>query len=196
MLLSRRQFFVRERVAVLRLTDVYDILDPLSQEVIALAQEEIPLISKLLRLLVNKAMLPTQVVVREAEGAPPVLTIRKKMGFFRQTVLVFDGQEQQLGLFRSKLWSLGGGFWVMDSAGTQVAEVQGDWKGWNFTFVDSSGQELGTVTKKWAGIGKELFTSADSYMIALADGVVQTDRTAGLLLAAGLAIDTVFKEGN
>ena len=53
---------------------------------------------------------------------------------------------------------------------------------------------LGTVTKKWAGIGRELFTSADNYMIALSDASQANPGVAALLLAAGLAIDIVFKE--
>jgi uncharacterized protein YxjI len=73
-----------------------------------------------------------------------------------------------------------------------VAEVKGDWKGWNFKFLDTSGHELGSVTKKWAGIGKELFTSADNYMIAL--GEASQAGSAPLLLAAGIAIDVVYKE--
>ena len=32
---------------------------------------------------------------------------------------------------------------------------------------DADGNEMGTITKKWAGIGKELFTSADNYIISL-----------------------------
>ena len=56
-------------------------------------------------------------------------------------------------------------------------------------------KELARVTKKWAGLGKELFTSADNYIVALSDSEVHSDRQAALLLAAGLAIDTVFKEG-
>jgi Scramblase len=60
--------------------------------------------------------------------------------------------------------------------------------------VDSAGRELGTVTKKWAGIGKELFTSADTYLIALSDAAPSGANQVALLLAAGLAIDVVFKE--
>ena len=74
-----------------------------------------------------------------------------------------------------------------------MAEVKGDWKGWNFKFIGQDGREIGTVTKKWAGIGKELFTSADNYIIALNDGSSHANAGA-LLLAAGLAIDIVYKE--
>ena len=74
--------------------------------------------------------------------------------------------------------------------------MKGDWKGWNFKMVDSGGRELGTITKKWAGIGRELFTSADNYIIALNDSLQQNPAVIALLLAAGLAIDVVFKERN
>jgi uncharacterized protein YxjI len=56
------------------------------------------------------------------------------------------------------------------------------------------GEELGRVTKKWAGLGKELFTNADTYVITLSDSAAGRPEIAQLLLAAGLAIDTVFKE--
>jgi uncharacterized protein YxjI len=48
------------------------------------------------------------------------------------------------------------------------------------------------VTKKWAGLAKEIFTSADNYVIHLAPG--QPQEAVALLLAAGIAIDTVYKE--
>ena len=56
----------------------------------------------------------------------------------------------------------------------------------------TSPSELGLITKKWAGLGKELFTTADNYMISL-HGSPDAE-TSLLLLAAGLAVDTVFKE--
>ncbi len=72
--------------------------------------------------------------------------------------------------------------------------MKGDWKGWNFKILDDEGKELGQVTKKWAGLGKEFFTSADTYMIAINPGKEGTRAVMALLLAAGIAIDTVYKE--
>jgi uncharacterized protein YxjI len=193
MLLDRRTFFVKERVAVLRLTDTYDILDPESQQPIGIARDEPPSWAKMLRLVVKKALLPTTLNVYEDEAMPPVLAIHKRPALLRAKVQVTSGG-RPLGHFVSKLFSLGGGFFVFDAGGQQVAEVKGDWKGWNFKLLDAQGQELGVVTKKWAGIGKELFTSADRYMIALAENSGGNRDRAALLLAAGLAIDVVFKE--
>lgn len=196
MLLGHRNYFVKEHVGVLKLTDAYDILDPATRQLLGTAKEEPPTWAKYLRLVVNKHFLPTAVNIYEAEGAagrPPVLTIRKSPSFLRAKVSVVDGTGRALGHFKSKLFSLGGGFWVMNAADHQVAEVKGDWKGWNFTFLGPDGREIGSVTKKWAGVGKELFSSADNYMITLQE---VSPANASLLLAAGLAIDVVFKEQN
>jgi len=70
--------------------------------------------------------------------------------------------------------------------------VQGNWVGWTFKFLDRDQNEIGTITKKWAGVGKEMFTSADNYMIALNDE--PSPAKAILMLAAGLAVDIIYKE--
>lgn len=191
MLLGHRNYFVKEHVGMLKLTDAYDILDPETGQQLGIAKEEPPEWAKYLRLLLGKQFLPTAVNVYETEGRPPVLSIRKQPSLLRAKVSVIDGSGRTLGHFKSKWFSLGGGFWVMDATEQQVAEVKGDWKGWNFKFLGADGREIGTVTKKWAGAGKELFTSADNYMIALQE---VSPTNASLLLAAGLAIDVVFKE--
>jgi uncharacterized protein YxjI len=106
---------------------------------------------------------------------------------------VENAEGRFLGTLRSKLFTIGGGFTILDGGGQPVGDVQGDWIGWDFAIRDSRGSALGRVTKKWAGAGKELFTAADHYMIELPDvGPRDRDRAA-LLLAAALAIDLVFK---
>lgn len=192
-MLDRRTYLVKERVAFLRLTDTYDILDPSSGATIGIAQERISGIMKALRLIINKRLLPTRVVISEREDGPAVLTIMRGVSLLHASVSVLDARGDTIGSFKSKLFSIGGAFRVFDASGTEVAIVKGDWKGWNFQFLETSGRRLGTVTKKWAGIGKELFTSADNYVIALEVEGLPTVVTA-LLLAAGIAIDTVYKE--
>jgi uncharacterized protein YxjI len=194
MLFKRRKFFVKERVAALKLTDTYDIYDPETKQTVGIARDEPPTWAKLMRLLVKKVLLPTVVRVYESEAAPALISLHKAPAFLRTIVVVQHPTQGEIGRFKSKLFSLGGGFDVYDRSGEKVAEVKGDWKGWNFRMIDRQGRALGVVTKKWAGLGRELFTSADNYMIALDDHVTTPDDQAPLLLAAGLAIDIVFKE--
>ncbi len=195
-LLERTSFFIRERVAVLKLTDTYDILDPMTQQIISIAKEEPAAWAKWLRLVIKKHQIPTRVNIYEAEGLPPVLSIFRGFTLLRSKVRVVTGDGTSLGYFKSKLFSIGGGFNVFDDANQQVAQVKGNWKGWDFQFLNQQGREIGKVTKKWAGFGKELFTSADNYIITINDDGGANQAASALLLAAGLAIDVVFKEGD
>ena len=190
-MLDRTNFFIKEHVGVLKLSDTYDIIDPDTQQQLGVAQEKLSFLIHALRLVIDKRMLPTKVEISEQVNGPAVLTIKRGLTFLRSRIEILDRSGQAIGYFKSKLFSLGGGFFVYDMRDQLIAEVKGDWKGWNFKFIDSKGAEQGTVSKKWAGIGKELFTSADNYMISIADDF---KANSGLLLAAGLAIDIVFKE--
>jgi uncharacterized protein YxjI len=192
-MLSRKNFFIKERVGFMKLADTYDILDPETQQTIGVAKEEPGGWIKFLRLLINKSLMPTKVNVYQNGEAAPVFSIHRPMAFFRTKVRVLGPGGEQIGHFKSKIFSLGGGFMVHDSSDQQIAEVKGDWKGWNFKFL-ANGREIGTVSKQWAGIGRELFTSADNYMISLSDDAAGNSAASALLLAAGLAIDVVYKE--
>jgi uncharacterized protein YxjI len=188
---DRKAFLVKERVGFLKLSDTYDIFDPSTGAQIGIAREQVGPLLHVLRLLINKRLLPTVVEVRESEAGPVVLTIRRS-AMSQVTVQGRTGGE--LGRFKGKLFALRAGFRVFDKSERQVAEIKGDWKGWNFRFLNADGTEIGKVTKQWAGLGKELFTSADNYMIALDERLPMAPDAAALLLAAGLAIDTVYNE--
>ena len=192
-LLDRHLIFVREHVGMFKLTDAFDLLDPENGQPVGIAQEKISGWMKFRRLLVNKKMLPTRVEVAAAgEGQPPMLVLQRGFTFLRACVEVFDGSGVKLGTLRAKLFTIGGGFDVLSAEGQPFATVKGDWKGWNFKLLDLNGGEMGTVTKKWGGLGRELFTSADNYVIE----VKESGAANALLIAAALAIDIVFKEKN
>ena len=191
---DRKTLLVKERVGFLRFVDTFDIHDPLTGAQIGIARENTSILLKLLRLLINKRLLPTRVEVRERDDTPVLMTLRRGASILSARVRVLDAMGTEIGLFKSKLFSLGGGFRVLDAEQQQIADVKGDWKGWNFRFLAPDGGELGRVTKKWGGLGKELLTSADNYIIALAEDRQLPRNTAMLLLAAGLAIDIVYKE--
>jgi uncharacterized protein YxjI len=193
-MLNRTQYFIREHTGILKFSDVYDILDPDSKVKIGEAREEISGLVKFLRLLINKGLMPTTIAVYE--GAAPgaqkhLFSIRRGVMLFKPKVDITDANGQPIGYLKSKLFSLGGAFKVCTPDDKEIALVKGDWKGWNFRFL-SGEVELGVITKKWAGLGKEFFTSADNYLIRINGAPDPTMNT--LLLAAGLAVDTVFKE--
>jgi len=194
-MLNRTTYFIREHLGLLKLSDAYDILDPETQQQIGVAKEEISGLMKALRLVVNKQMLPTTINAYEANGPEEIgalqFSIKRGFTLMRSKVKVLNGQGEELGYFQSKLFSLGGAFRVFTPDDREVALVKGDWKGFNFRFLRGE-EEIGTVTKQWGGVGKELFTTADNYVVSL--NGAQDPAMNTLLLAAGLAVDCVYKE--
>jgi uncharacterized protein YxjI len=193
MLLQQKTYVIKERVAFAKLTDTYDILSADTGAVIGIAKEEPAEWAKWLRLLVKKALMPTVINVYEGEGSAPILSIRRGVSLLRPKVTITAGG-QYIGYFKAKAFSLGGAFRMFDPQDAEIGLVKGNWKGWDFQMTAPTGEELGRVTKKWGGLAKEMFTSADTYVIAISDSAATRPNVAPMLLAAGLAIDTVYKE--
>lgn len=195
--LNRTTYFIREHIAFPKITNTYDIIDPETKEQLGIAMEKQGLFYQLLAFIGYKKQVPTKVFVYEGNNPNDdkrvVFSIQRGFTFLKSKVNVCDGNGIVIGRFESKSFSLGVSFYVFDSTGNKVGFLKGDWKGWNFTFFDNSQNEIGSITKKWAGIGKELFTTADNYIISLNEKTMSTNASI-LLLAAGLAIDIVFKE--
>lgn len=195
-MLEAKSYLIKEHVGFFKLLDVYDIFDPETGQQIGTAREEPGSLIKNLRLILSKKLMPTWVNVRKHPGEEIVFTIHKPFAFFRAHVNVHDSTGKRLGYFKSKVLSIGGGFWVYDDQDKLFAEIKGKWHGWEFKFVTPDGVELGSVTKKWAGLGKELFTSADNYVVTVSKSLASQPVAKMLLLGAALAIDVVFKEGD
>jgi uncharacterized protein YxjI len=191
--LSRNLFFVKEQVGWFKAANNYDILDPNTNQVIMNCREErLGFFTKMLRFSDYKRMTPFEVQIRTPDGAP-VLTVKRGVSLFLSKVDVLNEAGQRVGGFKQKLFSLGGAFTVLGSNDQPVCELRGKWTSWEFTFK-SGDFELAKVSKKWAGLGKELFTSADNYMLQISDQVPPDNPVRMLIVGAVMCIDLVLKE--
>ncbi len=191
---TKSNYLIKEHVAFLKLVDKYDIIDPETGSPVAYAKENISGLQKALRLLVKKTFLPTTIEIKSANGDALQYVMKKKAAFIRSKVIIADAAGNEIGYFRSRVFTIGGRFDVFKMDDTKIAEVKGKWTGWDFKFLDLSGKELGSVSKQWSGIGRELFTNADNYMITLSPSLQGNTQMMALMLMAGLAIDIVYKE--
>lgn len=189
----KSNYLIKEHASILKVTDTYDIIDPETNTKIAEAKENVSGWIKFGRLLVNKKLMPTTIEIKGTDGSIQY-SMKRGVSFFTSKVDVLDKNQTPMGYFKSRMFSFGGHFDVYGSNDTKIADVKGKWTGWEFKFTDTSGNELGTVSKKWAGFGKELFTSADNYMISLSPAAQDKKEIMPLLIMAGIAIDVVFKE--
>lgn len=191
--LDLNHFLVKEHVGMFKAANNYDIFDPNSGETILHCREDkLGFFTKLLRFTDYKRMTPFHVEIKTPNGET-LIHVKRGISFFISRVEVFDAQGQLLGLFKQKLFSIGGAFDIYDPSGNVVCSLKGKWTGWDFRFLQGN-QELAHVSKKWAGAGKELFTSADNYMLEINQIVQSGSTTRKLIMAAVMCIDMVLKE--
>lgn len=69
------------------------------------------------------------------------------------------------------------------------------WRLWTFPVFDMSGQQVAVITKKWSGLGKEMFTDADNFTVDFGNHPWTLSQKA-VLFAAALSIDFDFFENN
>ena len=193
--LNRNEFFVKEHVGLLKASNNYDIFDPATgQKVLECREPKLGFFTKLFRFTDFKLWTPFHIEIRTPEGAK-VLSIQRGLTLFRSKVEVRDERDRVVGHFEQKFFSIGGKFEVLDSRRKPVFTLRGKWTRWNFQFFQGN-TELASVSKKWAGLAKEVFTTADDYLLSINNAAGVSDSSRILIVAAVMCIDMVLKESS
>ncbi len=191
--LNRNLFFVKEHLGIFKAANNYDIHDPNTLEVILHCREEnLGFFSKMLRFTDYKRMTPFHVEIRTPQGEK-ILTVKRGVSIFLSNVEVLDEKDQLVGKFKQQFFSIGGKFDVLDTSERLMCTLRGRWTSWDFKFVKDN-VEFAHVSKQWAGLGREMFTSADNYMLQINDKVPADHPLRILILGAVMCIDMVLKE--
>jgi uncharacterized protein YxjI len=192
-ILNKNLFLVKEHVGMFKAANNFDIYDPQTNEKIMLCREDnLGFFTKMFRFTDYKRMTPFDIEIKTASGEK-VLSVKRGISVFLSKVEVFDENNQLVGMFKQKLFSIGGKFDVLDANGNVLCSLKGKWTSWDFSFIKDK-VEFGRVTKKWAGLGKELFTSADNYVLTIGEQVPADNSLRLLIVAAVMCIDMVLKE--
>ena len=187
-------FLVKEHAGIFKAANNYDVFDiATGEKVLECREPNLGIFTKLFRFTDYKRMTPFHIEIRDTAGNV-VVEVKRGISVFLSKVEVYDGEGVYIGGFKQKLFSIGGKFSVLDAADQPVCMLKGKWTGWDFRFMSSEERELAHVTKKWAGLGKEMFTTADNYALDISENVEQDSDTRKLILAAVMCIDMVLKE--
>jgi uncharacterized protein YxjI len=193
-ILNLNLFFIKEHVRIFKAANAYDIINPDTGKVVLLCKEEnLGFFTKMFRFTDYKRMTPFDIDIKTPEGEK-ILTVRRGVSLILSKVEVLDGNGVLLGKFKQKFFSIGGKFEVLDPNDRPLCMLKGKWTSWEFKFVSSDGKEFALVTKKWSGLGKELFTSADNYILQINSDVPENNPLRQLILGAVMCIDLVLKE--
>lgn len=185
------EYFIDEKVNFFKFHNEYKVYDAMGLHVGAVTQK-VSAWHKVLRLFLNKAMFPFLLNVTDVDGKP-LASIHRGWTFWMSKITIKDGEGNVSGYIKQKFRFLKPRFRIFDASEIQIAEINGDWKAWNFTITDASGAQIGIVNKKWAGIAKEVFTTADKYHVTIVPEYAE-DRNKMNIVVTAITIDMVLKE--
>ena len=196
-MLECNTFAIQEHKKIISSVQSYDIKNGETGELVGQAKGNIGVLTQMLRWVMSKQFLPTTVEVHEKPDDSLVFTLRRGFYIFRSRVEVRDAQGELVGYFKSKFFTISGGFHVYDKNDKYFAHVKGRMFGFDYRFLTEDGKvELGQVSKVIGGLGglaREMFFSADNYFLKLNPELAGQPMAKMLLLAATLAVDIIYK---
>jgi uncharacterized protein YxjI len=184
-------YFIDEKVNFFKFANQYNVYNE-KGEIVGSVNQTLSVGAKLLRLLLNKAMLPFRLEIKDANGAL-MASISRGWTFWMSNIVISSGDDKMIGTVRQKFKLFKPTFSIFNHEERQVAEITGDWKAWNFVINNDNNAQIGTISKKWAGAMKELFTTADKYIVNL-DPSYSNMMNKIIVLSAAITIDMVMKE--
>jgi len=184
-------YFIDEKVQLFKFENIYQIYND-NGENIGSIKQKLTIGQKLLRLLLNKAMLPFLLEIRNSNDELEA-SISRGWTFLMSKIVIKNAQGNTVGTIKQKFKLFKPTFKIFDPSETLIAEISGDWKAWNFTITDTSQNQIGTISKKWAGAMKEIFTSADKYNVSI-DPSYSNLQNKIAILSGAITIDMVLKE--
>jgi uncharacterized protein YxjI len=192
-ILNRNIYLVKEHVGMFKASNNFDVFNPDNGSLLMTCREpNLGFFTKLFRFTDYKRMTPFHIVIADNQGKK-IISIKRGFTIFRSDVEIFNESDKLIGVFKQKFFSFGGKFDIHDANDRYLCSLQGKWTGWDFKFTKDN-KEIAHVSKKWSGIGKEFFTSADNYVLEIFNHVPQDDNLRPLIVASVMCIDMVFKE--
>ena len=192
-LLNMNVMVISQKPKFIEMTNEYEITDENGTPVGAVRQEGQSKARKLLRLVTSvDQFLTHKLAVRDAGGAK-ILELVRPAKVFKSTVEVLDANGTHVGkivqenIVGKKRFRLDGP--SDETLGSINAE---NWRSWDFAINDAAGNEVGRITKKWTGILREGFTTADRYLLHISGNVSRPMRQ--LMVASAAGVDTALKQ--
>ncbi len=191
-LFAQRVLVVSQKAKLIELTNQYSVSDADGNVVAHVTQVGQSTAKKILRMVSSvDQFLTHKLEITDATGAV-VLTLTRPAKVFKSTVIVGDASGNELGrIVQENVF--GKINFALEIGGRKVGAIKAEnWRAWDFAIENSDGREVARVTKKFAGLARAVFTTADNYIVNIHEELSQP--LASLVVAAALSIDTALKQ--
>jgi uncharacterized protein YxjI len=192
-LLSRSVLVINQKAKLIELTNEYRILDEQGNEIGVIRQEGQSTARKVLRLVSKVDQFLTHKLSVYDRSGGKVVELTRPAKLLKSTIHISDGQGRDVGRIVQQNVVGKKRFELRTPAGEDVGSINAEnWRSWDFAIQDANGLEVGRITKKWAGILKEGFSTADNYMLNVTR-VVSPDLRL-MMLASAAGVDLALKQ--
>jgi len=188
---EHNEFFIDEKVQFIKMSNEYKVFNKEGQQ-IGMVKQMLSGGQTALRLILNKAMLPFTLNINDESGNTLVV-IKRGWTWWTSKITILDNTGRMLGIIKQKIRFFKPTFKILNPQMQEVGVITGDWKAWNFDIKDNSGKSIGIINKKWAGLAKEMFTTADKYIVTINPEYTH-EMNKIIILSAAITIDMVLKE--
>jgi len=152
-----RELRIRQPARVLPGRARYDIFDS-ARKLLAVANETEP--RTIFQTMADMVPRTRVLAVRSASGEPMLTLVRRGDDWLAD---VIDPDGQLIG--QIKIGETRRHYTLLDETGEVAGQAVGDLAVKQFSIHGPEGERLARLRKTWAGLGKELLTSSDHYMI-------------------------------
>ena len=192
-LLSRSVLVISQKAKLIELTNEYKILDEAGNQIGSIRQEGQSKAKKVLRFVSNLDQFMThKLSVYDAEGRKVVELLRPRK-IMKSTLEISDGAGRAVGKIVQQNVFGKKRFGLESESGELLGSINAEnWRAWDFSIQDASGAEVGRITKKWAGLLKEGFTTADNYVLNVSRDVSPDLRL--MMLGSAAGVDVALKQ--
>ncbi len=183
---------VNQKAKLIEISNEYAIFDQHGTQIGAVRQVGQSMAKKVLRAVGDiDQYLTHSLQVVDASGTV-VLGLVRPAKILKSRVIVKDGAGNEIGQVR-QLNAIGKIRFGLEVGGEAIGSVNGEnWRAWNFSIQDASGNEVARITKTFEGLAKTMFTSADNYVVQIHGALAEPLRS--MVVASALAVDTALKQ--
>ena len=192
-LLEAPRLVINQKAKLIELTNQFMIRDEQGNELGYVQQEGQSTLRKALRFVSSiDQFLTHRLAIYNADGSK-VAQMTRPAKIFKSRLEVEDGTGRKVGEIVQKNVFGKIRFDLVGSSGQTLGEIKAEnWRAWDFAIVDQSGREVGRIDKKFVGVAKALFTTADNYVVDISPDLQGDFRL--LAVTAASAVDTALKQ--
>lgn len=191
-LFDNKILVVNQKAKLIEVTNQYSVSDADGNVIAHVNEVGQSKAKKLLRVVSSvDQFLTHKLEITDATGAV-VLTLTRPAKVFKSTIIVGDATGSEIGrIVQENVF--GKIIFGLEVGDRKIGAIKAEnWRAWDFAIENADGREVARVTKKFVGLAKAVFTTADNYVVEIHDDLSQP--LASLVVAAALSIDTALKQ--